>query len=130
MNAAIYISDPSILGSKLFDQIKEIKSYKDMSKNGLATGLVLTLDFGEATFNFMQPEELENHLKGFASYAMQTIENKEGRARVLSKIHNVKYVLGGSFIVSPGAEEKMEKFIFDFKDKLNGLLFMRDGIFE
>lgn len=130
MNASIYISNPSILGSNLFDQMKEIKSYKDLSDEGTATGFVLTLDFGEITFNFMPYNQIKNHLEGFASYAQQAIENKDAQTRILSRIRDIQLVLGGIFTIQPGAEDKMKEFIFKFKDKLNGLLFMDNGIYE
>lgn len=130
MNATIYISNPSLLGSNLFNQIKEIKSYKGLSKEGSATGLILVLDYGEVTFNFMPHDQIKIHLQEFASYAQQTIEDKDDQVRILSRIRDVQLVLGGIFTIQPGAQDKMKEFIFDFKDKLGGLLFMDNGIFE
>ena len=130
LNASVYISDPSILGSNLFDQIKEIRSYKDLSGDGKATGFILTLDSGVLTVNFMPQDQINNHLKGFSAYAENIIEDKEELIRVLSRISHVRFVLGCVFSIEPGAEDQMREFILAFNSKLNGLLFMDDTIFE
>jgi len=44
--ACLYLADPSLLGSKLFDSFDGIRSYEGLSDGGVATGV--RLDIGVA----------------------------------------------------------------------------------
>ena len=48
-NAAIYIADPSLMGSRFFDKIEGIQSYEGLSQGDSATGVRFILDAGQVT---------------------------------------------------------------------------------
>ena len=63
-NATIYIADPSLIGSKLFDQFSEIKKVTPLSEGKSATGLAMDLDYASIQMNFI-PIVNESWVKGF-----------------------------------------------------------------
>lgn len=129
-NATIYIADSSLLDSKLFNQFEEIRSYEGVSADDSATGLRFRLDTGNITMNFMPAEILEQHLQGFCGYAEHVAQEKDALPYILSRIQNVRFVLG--CVIEPGfdADGKVQEFLFAFNAALNGLLFMADAIFD
>ena len=67
-NACIYISDPSLLGSKIFDTIAVLKSYEGLSEGGSATGIQFDIGVAQVQMNFMPAQQIGDHLGGFAGY--------------------------------------------------------------
>ena len=65
--ATLYVSDPSLLGSKVLDTMPGILSYEGTSDEaGNATGLRLRLKAGELIMNFMPAHMIEEHLAGMS----------------------------------------------------------------
>ena len=128
-NAAIYIADPSLLGSKLFDQIEGIRSYEGLSQNGSATGVRFKLDAGQVTMSFMPTPQIEQHLKGFSEFAQSVIKDKDRLIYALSRIRQVRFVLGCA--ITPNFDESgtIEDFLFRFNGHVNGMLFFEDTLF-
>jgi hypothetical protein len=129
-NAAIYIADPSILGSRTFDGIEEIQSYEGLNKKGLASGVRLQLRWGSVVLNFMPPEQLKPHLDGFASYAERVIKNRDTLIYALARIHHARMCLGCIIEHASHEESPAQQFLFDFNSELNGILFLNDSIFD
>jgi hypothetical protein len=129
--AAIYIADPSLIGSRLFDKIETIRSYEDLNEGDAASGVRFTLDAGQVTMNFMLPEEqVREHLKGFAGFARQVVKGRDQWVYTQTRIHFVRYVLG--CVITPDFDEggTLKNFIFRFTAATNGLLFFADTIFD
>jgi hypothetical protein len=129
-NAAIYIADPSILGSRTLDEIADIESYEGLNQNQLASGFRLRLAWGVVTVNFMPAEQLPNHLHGFASYAEKLIKNQDTLIYALARIHHVRMCLGCVIEHTPESELSAQEFLFRLNNELNGLLFLYDTIFD
>ena len=129
-HAAIYIADPSILDSRLFDQIDGILSYEGLSEGDSATGFRLMLEAGQVRMNFMPQEQVAKHLEGFAGYAETVITDKDLLLYTRSRIYYVRLVCG--CVITPGFDDdgKIEEFLFQFNCAVNGLLFFADTIFD
>ncbi|MFQ3613923.1 MAG: hypothetical protein SNJ68_09455 [Cyanobacteriota bacterium] len=129
-NAAIYIADPSLMGSRLFDRIGSIQSYEDLSEGTVATGVRFTLAAGQVIMNFMPEHQVEQHLKGFSSFAQHIIPDRDQLIYVLTRIHYVRLVCG--CVITPDFDDEgtIEEFLFQFTAAVNGLLFLADTIFD
>lgn len=129
-NAAIYIADPALLRSNLFDSLDGIRSYEGLSEGETATAVRFKLEAAEVTMNFMPSHQNPRHLEGFSGFAGHVIKDRERLLYVLSRIRNVRLVLG--CVVEPGFDEggKVGDFLFAFNGQLNGLLFIYDTIFD
>jgi hypothetical protein len=129
-NATIYIADPSLLGSKSFGQIADIRSYAGLEEGGSATGVQFTLDAGQLSMNFMPEAQRAQHLEGLSGYARSVIADKDTLVYVLSRIHHVRLVLG--CVITPGFDEagQVQEFLFRFNAHFSGLLFFYDSVFD
>jgi hypothetical protein len=89
-NAAIYIADPSMIGSRMFDRIEGIRSYGGLSQGGAAAGVRFALDAGEVAMNFMPELQVAQHLRGFSGFAQQVIQDKDRLIYTLARVHHVR----------------------------------------
>jgi hypothetical protein len=129
--ATIYIADPSLLGSKVFDTVSSIRSYEGMSdEQGNATGFKLRTKFGECVMNFMPAHMIEEHLTGMAGYAEQEVRNKEQLPYVLTRIREVRFVIGCVAPAGFGDDGEMIETLMQLNGALNGLYFMGDSLFD
>jgi hypothetical protein len=129
--ATIYIADPSLLGSTVFDTVPGIQSYESTSDdNGSATGLRLQLKAGELIMNFMPTPMIEEHLAGMSGYAEQEVRDKERLPYVLHRISQMRFVVG---CVAPngfGDNGEMIETLMQLNGALNGLLMLGDSLFD
>ena len=128
-NAAIYIADPTMLGSRLFALFPEIRSAKDKSDGTTATGLVLEVGAFVIDINFMPTAEMPAHLQGFSGYVQHVFAgSQDDLIYTLSRIRQVRLVMG--CLIEPGFDEAGEvlNFLVEFTNRLNGLLFVHDSI--
>jgi hypothetical protein len=135
MNAAIYISDPSILGSRLFDRIEGIETYEGLGSAEGATGLLFKLTWGRVRMNFMPPgppsgPSLAEHLNGFEGYARGVIKNPKTLAYTLGRIGMVRMCLGCIIEHAESDTNAVHDFLFEFNGHVNGLLFLDDTIYD
>jgi hypothetical protein len=129
-NAAIYIADPSLMGSRFFDKIRDVHSYEGISAGNAASGVRFRLHAGEVTINFMPDQEIAEHLKGFAGYAQDVVKDRDQLIYVRSRIYYVRLVCG--CVITPDFDDggTIERFLFQFARAANGLLFLSDTIFD
>lgn len=129
-NAAIFVADPSLIGSKLFNQLEGVRSYTSLSRGECATGLGFELGADKVAMNFMPDEMIREHLQGFSGYAEHVIPNNDLLIYTKSRIHYVRMVIG--CVIEPGFDEegKIQEFLFQFNGLVNGLLFLGDIIFD
>jgi hypothetical protein len=129
--ATIYIADPSLLGSNVFDNVPGIQSYEGMSDdNGNATGFKLQTKFGECIMNFMPANMIDEHLAGMSGYAEEHVRDKERLPYVLHRISQVRFVIG---CVAPAGfrdNGEMIEPLMQLTGALNGLFFMGDSLFD
>jgi hypothetical protein len=130
INAAIYIADPSMLGSRFFDRIDGVQSYESISEGETATGVCFKMTWGVATMHFTPPGDLQEHLKGFAGYAQHVIRDKDTLAYALMRIRYVRMLLGCVIDCDEEQTEEVLSFLFSFNSNLCGLLFFEDTIFD
>jgi hypothetical protein len=129
--ATIYIADPSLLGSKVFDTIPGILSYEGMSdESGNATGFKLRTKFGECLMNFMPEHMIEEHLAGMAGYAEQEVRDKERLPYVQHRISQLRFVIGCVAPAGFGDDGEMIEPLMQLNGALNGLYFMGDSLFD
>jgi hypothetical protein len=129
-NATYYISDPSILSSRLFNLIDDITAYEGLSDGTNAVGAKLTLSWGVVTMNFMPSEELDEHLHGFEGYIRSIITDPEELLYPLARLHNVKMCIGCNIEHDESDTEAVHTFLFNFNGAVNGLLFLYDSVFD
>ncbi len=129
-NVTLYIADPSMLGSRLFDQLPEIQEYEGLSDGDSATGFWLALQQGTVTVNFMPSDKIPGHLQGLSGWVQQMLEDPDQLTHVLSRIRYVRLPLG--CIIEPGFDEdnQIQQFIFNLNDRLNGIMFLSNTIFD
>ena len=123
-NAAIYIADPSLMGSRFFNKIEGILSYEGLTQGDSATGIRFTLDVGQVTMNFMPEDQLAQHLTGFNGFAQHVIKNRDQLIYLQSRIHYVRLVCG--CVITPDFDEadEIQSFLLRFNRAANGLLFL------
>src|SRR5690349_20712137 len=126
----IYVADPSLLSSRLFNQFQQITSYEGMSHDESAAGLILTLPNALIHMNFMPPDQIQEHLRGMAGWVQKVQTDTDQLLYVLARIRGVRLPMG--CVIEPGfdASGEVQQFIFGFNDRLNGLLFWHDTIFD
>jgi hypothetical protein len=129
-NATLYISDPSLLGSELVKKIKGVQSYEGLSEGESATGLLLRFKAGEIRMNFMPEHMIEEHLAGMSGYVEQTIPDRENLPYVLSRIKNVKMVIG--CVITPCFDDAgvMFEAVMNLNCELNGVLMLGNSLFD
>lgn len=129
-NACIYIPDPSLLGSKLFDSIDAIRGYQGLSEGDSATGIRFDIGVAEVQMNFMPSQQMSEHLSGFAGYVQSVCHDKDTLMYALGRINSVRFVLG--CVIEPGFDDqgKVEAFLLEFNRRLNGLLFIHNSVVD
>jgi len=129
--ATIYIADPSLLGSKVFDTVPGIQGYEGMNDDsGNATGFKLHTKFGECVMNFMPAHMIEEHLAGMSEYARQEVRDKERLPYVLHRISQMRFVIGCVAAAGFGDDGEMIETLLRLNGALNGLYFMGDSLFD
>lgn len=128
--ATLYLADPSIVGSKVLNNFSQIISYADKSDDDKATGIVIKLTEAEIDMNFMPYVELGEHLEGFKGFAYDNICQNVDPQYVLSRIHNVRLVIG--CVVNPQFDEagKIFQFLQSLNKAYNSLLFCNNRVFD
>ena len=129
-NTSFYISDPSIIGSKLFDDIASITSYEGLSEEDGASGFKLYTNWGNITLSIMPSEQLESHLNGFDGYIRSQTENEDELVYILGRLHYVLLVLGCIIEHEEKDEDAVHAFLFEFNMRLNGLMFLHDSVWD
>jgi hypothetical protein len=130
-NASMYIADPSLVGSKMFDQFTQIKHVTPLSESGRATGMVLDLKFATIQMNFMPPEDIEAHLVGFENYVRSIFHGHEDDlCYVIARLHSIKLPIG--MVTEPDfeSEPRIIEFLYEFNNKFNGLLFLCNSVVD
>ncbi|MEP7218130.1 MAG: hypothetical protein ABI876_04395, partial [Bacteroidota bacterium] len=129
-NTAIYIADPSMLVSRVFDTIESIKSYEGISSDAVITGIRFYLSWGSVAMNIMPSDEMGEHLREFSDYASHVIKDDDDLLYTLARIKYVRMVLG--CIVEHKEEDidAVHSFLISFNGALNGLLFIYDSIID
>ena len=129
--ATIYIADPTLLGSKVFDTVPGIQSYEGASdESGKATGLKLRTKAGECVMNFMPAHMIQEHLAGLSAYAQNEVRDKERLPYVLQRISQTRFVIGCVAPTGFGEEGEMIETLMQLNGALNGLYFMGDSLFD
>jgi hypothetical protein len=128
--ATLYVADPSLLGSRVLDTFPSIVKYESMSAGEDATGLKLFLEGATITMNFMPPDDRREHFEGMKGWVQSVLEDRDQLLYVLSRIYWAEMPVG--CVIEPGFDEegRLKEFLFSFNDRLNGLLFFADTIFD
>jgi hypothetical protein len=129
--ATLYLADPSLVGSEVLKKAKGLQSYEGLSdEEGAATGLRLRFQAGEIRMNFMPGPMIEEHLAGLSGFVEQAVPDRENLPYVLSRIQNVKMVIG--CVITPGFDEAgvMFEAVMNLNCELNGLLMLGDSLFD
>ena len=129
--ATIYIADPSLLGSKVFDTIPGIEAYEGRSdETGKAIGFKVRTKVGECVMNFMPVERIGEHLAGISAYAEKEVRDRERLPYVLHRIQQVRFVIGCVAPTGFGEGGEMIETLMRLSGALNGLFFMGDSLFD
>ncbi len=128
--ATLYVMDPSLIGSKVLDQLPQILSYSSKSSDDSAIGMVVKLDAATIEMNFMETEKLEEHLEGLKGFACKHVSQGTDLIYMLSRIHYIQIAIG--CVIKPDFDEKYNAL--DFLSKLNkacnSLLFCDNKLFD
>lgn len=129
-NACIYIPDPSLLTSKVFDSIESIVGYEGLSEGEQAVGIRFDLGVARVQMNFMPVEQIREHLKGLAGYIHSVCSDQDRLVYVLSRVSNIRFVLG--CVIEPGFDDQgiVQNFLLEFNSCLMGLLFVYDSVVD
>jgi hypothetical protein len=130
-NAAIYIADPTMLGTRLFRQLPAITRYEGTSEDGTATGLVIHTDAAQIKMTFMPTADVPSHLEGFRGFARHIWSGtQDDLIYVLARISAVRMVLGCVIEPKNGDERALFDFLTSFSSRLNAILFIYDSIVD
>ena len=127
-SASIYISDPTILGSKFLERFTEIEQYQGLDSGNAASGMLVELDSAQVKMNFMPSEQISDHLQGFAGYVHQMCNDDDNRIYLLSRLQQVRFVIG--CVITPELDDDVVQFLFKFNNGLNGLLFFQNQVYD
>ena len=123
-NVCLYVTDPSLVGSKTLDNFQHvIRSYKPKSNADKAIGMTIELDKAVIDCNFIESEEIENHLNGLNGFISSHTKNQDDLYYALSRSYNVRMVIG--CVINPGFDEQgaVLEFIKDFSNFLRAMVF-------
>lgn len=128
--ATFYIADPSLLGSRVFDEIEIIHNYEGLVRDGNATGVVFDIGAAHVRMNFMPPGEIEEHLAGLSGYIQSVCEDQDRMIYTLSRMRPVRFVAG--CVIEPGFDDQgiVQTFLLDLNRQLNSLLFLWDSLVD
>ena len=84
--------------------MRQANSARASGEGELASGLRLHLKRALITINFMPPDMVEEHLTGMAAYAEAEVRDPERLPYVLSRIHQIRFVMG--CVITPGIDEE------------------------
>jgi hypothetical protein len=129
-NACVYVADPSLLTSKLFDSIGAIKGYEGLSEGEQAVGIRFDLGLADVQMNFMPVEQIREHLRGLAGYVQSICPDQDRLVYVLSRVSSICFVMG--CVIEPRFDDQgvVQDFLLEFNNRLNGLLFVYDSVVD
>ena len=125
------MTDHSLIGSKTFGEFSQvIKSYKSKSDEDQATGMIIELDEAIIDCTFMTVKEIENHLNGLSGFVSSNIKNQDDLYYSLSRIYNVRVVVG--CVISPGfdGEGNVLGFIKNYSNFLRAMTFHDNALYD
>lgn len=120
MECTIYVSDPSLLTSKLFERYldDQVESFVGLESNGRPAGIEFRLDSGVVQMLFVDGEEANAHLSGLK--ALIEAEVPKGRRNyVLNRASNIRLVLG--CVIEAQDEQIVREFLMGFTMDICGL---------
>jgi hypothetical protein len=128
--ATFYIADPSLLGSRVFDDMAVIRDYEGLSQEGIATGIIFDIGAARIRMNFMPAAEVAEHLKGLTGYIQSVCEDQDQLVYTLGRVRMVSFVAG--CVIEPGFDEEgvVQHFLLDLNRRLNALLFIWDSLVD
>ena len=129
-NATVYIADPSMLGSRVFDTLESIQAYEGISEGSEAKGFVLRFPWGECQCNIMAAEDLPEHLGGFENYVRSQSVGSDSLVYAISRLSNVRMCIGLVITHDQEREEEVLGVLFNLNASLNGLLFLYDTVWD
>jgi hypothetical protein len=130
-NVTIYCADPSLIGSKLFSFFPELKQTEPMGQNGQAKGMMLKFPFGSIECHFLSGDDLSDHLLSLKQYARSIFERSENDFVYLAaRISEVRLGIGMNISPSFETEERLLKFVMNFNECLNGLIFIENDLLD
>ncbi|MEM9073565.1 MAG: hypothetical protein AAGE52_34055 [Myxococcota bacterium] len=128
-NCAIYISDPAMLGSRLFDRSPDIRSYKTFEdKRGV--GFKLVLAWGEISCKVMSEANIAHHLNGFEAYMSDKFANEDDLLYFRSRLHYVRTCLGMTITHTEGMDDEVHEFLFSMNQVVAGLMYLHDTVWD
>ena len=129
-HATIYIPDPSLIGSRVLNDIEAIKSYKSISDNGKATGLQLTFEWGSMRMSFMSSPDIEKHLEGLSTFVGQHITDADTLIYTQARIRHVRMALGCVIEYSEESLEEMFNALAVLTRVFAGMFFFLDYLYD
>ncbi|MHC5057370.1 MAG: hypothetical protein ACYTKD_22075 [Planctomycetota bacterium] len=123
--ACIYVADPTLVGSKLFDQIEAIKDWRGTGSDDKAKGVEFDLGSASIRCTFMQGKELARHLEDFEDFIREALEDdSDGRLYAIARARQIRLAIG--CVVEPDfdQDEVGMDFIMEFTTRVRGMLFV------
>jgi hypothetical protein len=130
VNAAIYLADPSMLGSRLFEKLEGIEQVEGLSNSDKATGIRFKTAWGTVQMNFMPEDRLPANLLGLTHYARQWIRDSDTLTYTLARIQHVRMCLGCVMNAAEDKADEVEDFLGHFTFFVGGLLFLYEVLFD
>ncbi len=91
----------------------------------------MDLDYASIQMNFMPQENVAEHLIGLEGYVNHTFRgNEDELLYILARLQAVSFVI--EMVINPvfDTEPKTIEFLYNFNDRLNGLLFLHDSLID
>jgi hypothetical protein len=128
--ATFYIADPSLLGSKVFDEVEVIQNYEGLTREGNATGVIFDIGAAHVRMNFMPPGEIQEHLAGLSGYIQSVCEDQDRLVYTLDRVRPVRFVAG--CVIEPGFDDGgiVQTFLLELNQRLNSMLFLWDSLVD
>lgn len=130
MNAALYISDPAMVGSRLFDRSPDILSYEAFGNETPERGFKLRLEWGEIVCKMMRAESMARHLRGLEDHMQGKFISADDSIYFSNRLRYVRTCLGLQISHKDDAENEVHQFLFSMNEVLAGLLYMHDTVWD
>ena len=129
-HATIYIPDPSLVDSRVLDDINIIKSYKIIGDGGKSTGLHLTFEWGSIKMSFMSSPDLEKHLDGLSEFMGQQVTDTDTLVYTQARIQHVRMAIGCVIEYSEEALQEMFNTLAILTRFFAGMFFFLDYLYD
>mgnify|MGYP001170561888 FL=1 len=130
-NPKIFITDPSMLGSKLFDALPMVKSFNSIEDEAGAQGILLETPWGKVKISFIAEDALTAEIEALEGFIESKLaSNEDQQMYVMTRTYYLQMALDLEISQNEKNDDDLHNFLFEFNSALNGIMFLYDSIWD